>query len=404
MHDFSGIRTPFYCYDLDLLRETVDLASAEADRYGYIIHYAIKANHNPVIAGIIKDRGLGADCVSGNEVRRSLEVGFPERGIVFAGVGKTDEEINFALDKDIFCLNCESVEELQVINEIAGSRGEIARVALRVNPAVAAGTHHHITTGMDENKFGIGLPHLRTALDLCESSENLDFIGLHFHIGSQITSLGPYIKLCDRVSIIWKEYNIEEYGGYVLNLGGGFGIDYYDPEGNPIPDFKSFFALFSENLRLPGGTEVHFELGRSLVGQCGRLVTRVLYTKKGVGKNFVITDAGMTELMRPSLYQAVHRIINTSSSGEPETYDVVGPVCESTDVFSRDTVLPLTKRGDLIQILSCGAYAESMTLNFNLRQKPDIVYLSGGNVFSSNPVNEDCLSILSSAADTSYGN
>ncbi len=382
MVDFTGIRTPFYCYDLDLLRDTVDLASAEADRYGYIIHYAIKANNDPVIAGIIRDRGMGADCVSGNEVRRSIEVGFPVRGIVFAGVGKTDEEINFALDKDIFCLNCESVEELQVINEIAGRRGEIARVALRINPAVPAGTHRHITTGMDENKFGISLPHLQTALDLCSNSENLEFLGLHFHIGSQIASLGPYRELCERVNLIWKEYNIEEYGGYVLNLGGGYGIDYNDPEGNPIPDFASFFALFSDNLRLPGGTEVHFELGRSLVGQCGRLVSRVLYTKKGVGKNFVITDAGMTELMRPSLYQAVHRIINISSSGEPETYDVVGPVCESTDVFARDTVLPLTKRGDLIQILSCGAYAESMTLRFNLRDTAGSVYISNGEIIS----------------------
>ena len=402
MVDFSGIGTPFYCYDLDLLRATVDLASAEAGKYGYFIHYAIKANHNPVIAGIIREQGLGVDCVSGNEVRRSLEVGFPVKGIVFAGVGKTDEEINFALDKDIFCLNCESVEELQVIKEIAERRGRIARVAIRVNPAVAADTHRHITTGMDENKFGISLPHLGTALDLCSNSENLEFLGLHFHIGSQITTLDPYRRLCERVNMIWEEFNIAGYGGHVLNLGGGFGIDYTDPEGNSIPDFESFFALFSDNLRLPGGTEVHFELGRSLVGQCGRIVTKVLYTKKGVGKKFVITDAGMTELMRPSLYQAVHKIINTSSSGEPETYDVVGPVCESTDVFARDTVLPLTKRGDLLQILSCGAYAESMTLNFNLREKPGGVYLSGGKILSAGSFYGDGLGV-SYDADPSYG-
>ena len=389
MADLASIRTPYYRYDLDLLKETVDFASAEANRYGYTIHYAIKANHDPVIAGIIRDRGLGADCVSGNEVQRSLELGFPAQGIVFAGVGKTDEEISLALEKDIFCLNCESVEELQVIDEIAARSGKIARIALRVNPSVEAGTHRNITTGLDENKFGISMPHLKSALNICSTSENLDFTGLHFHIGSQISSLEPYRNLCERVNAIWHEYDIEGYGGYVLNLGGGYGIDYNNPEGNPVPDFGSFFSLFSENLRLPVGTEVHFELGRSLVGQCGRIVTKVLYTKQGIGRNFVITDAGMTELMRPSLYQAVHAIKNISSSGEPETYDVVGPVCESTDVFARDTELPVTKRGDMLEILSCGAYAESMTLNFNLREKAGKVYISGNTVINGKQYHED---------------
>ncbi len=380
MVDFTGIKTPFYLYDLDLLRETVSRASKEAGKYGYFIHYAIKANYDPVISGAIRDHGLGVDCVSGNEVRKSLEFGFSERVIVFAGVGKTDEEIKLALDKDIFCLNCESVEELKVIEELAGRSGRTARVALRVNPAVEAETHRHISTGMDENKFGISLPHLQTALDLCSGSEHLEFTGLHFHIGSQITSLEPYRRLCRRVNRIWEQYDISKRGGYILNLGGGFGIDYNDPGRNSIPDFKPFFRLFSENLQLPEGIDVRFELGRSLVGQCGKIVTSVLYVKEGIDKKFVITDAGMTELMRPSLYQAVHKIINISSSGNPETYDVAGPVCESTDIFARDAVLPATSRGDLLQILSCGAYAESMTLNFNLRDKPGKLYIAGGDL------------------------
>lgn len=380
MVDFTGIRTPFYCYDLDLLEETVSLASKEAGRYGYIIHYAIKANNNPVIAETIRRNGLGVDCVSGNEVRRSLDYGFSSEGIVFAGVGKTDEEIELALENDIFCLNCESVEELEVIDQLAGRSGKTARVALRVNPAVEAGTHRYITTGMEENKFGIGLPHLQKALDYCASSKYLEFIGLHFHIGSQITSLEPYKRLCDRVNLIWERYDITRYGGRVLNLGGGFGIDYYDPQRNPIPDFGSYFAVFSERLRLQAGIEIHFELGRSLVGQTGSIVTRVIYAKKGVEKKFVITDAGMTELMRPSLYQAVHKIINTSSTGTTETCDVVGPVCESSDVFAEGVTLPATSRGDILRILSCGAYAESMTLNFNLRDKADPVYVSGGRI------------------------
>jgi len=400
MADFTGIKTPFYCYDLDLLKKTVNLASAEADRYGYFIHYAIKANHDPVITGIIRDRGLGADCVSGNEVRRSLASGFSPGSIVFAGVGKTDEEISLALDEDIFCLNCESVEELKVIQESAEQSGRIARIALRVNPSIEAGTHRNITTGTDENKFGIGLPHLQGALDLCAGSDYLEFTGLHFHIGSQITSLDPYRRLCDRVNRIWEEYNISGYGGYVLNLGGGYGIDYIEPEKNPVPDFASFFALFSKNLKLPDGTEVHFELGRSLVGQCGRIVTKVLYVKQGVGKKFVITDAGMTELMRPSLYQAVHRIANLTSSDDPEIYDVVGPVCESTDVFVKEVELPGTKRGDLLQILSCGAYAASMTLNFNLRDKAGTAYISGGKQLAGNLIGEDGMPVLLPDADS----
>ena len=383
MVDLTNIKTPFYLYDLDLLEETVSLAMKEAGRHGFVIHYAIKANYNPVVAGAINNRGAGVDCVSGNEVLKSVELGFPRKGVVFAGVGKTDEEIQLALDEDILCLNCESLEELRVIDEIAKNSGKVASVALRVNPSVEARTHHYISTGMDENKFGISLPHLQTALDVCNGSEYIDFVGLHFHIGSQITSLEPYRVLCERVNRIWEEFNISGYGGYILNMGGGLGINYSDPESNLIPDFASFFEVFARTLILPAGVKVHFELGRSLVGQCGKIVTRVLYTKQGIGKKFVITDAGMTELMRPSLYQAVHKIKNISSSGDPDTYDIVGPVCESSDIFAKDTLLPVTNRGDLLQVFSCGAYAESMTLNFNLREKPASVYLSKDNILKA---------------------
>ncbi len=389
MVDLTVIKTPFYLYDLDLLEKTVSLAAEEAGRHGFVVHYAIKANHDPVIAGIMKKHGMGADCVSGNEIRKSLEYGFDSGNIVFAGVGKTDEEIRLALEEDIFCLNCESVEELEVIEEIAAESGCTARVALRVNPSVEAGTHHNITTGLDENKFGISLLHLQSALDICSNSEYIDFIGLHFHIGSQITSLNPYQKLCERAGQIWEQFNISAYGGRMLNLGGGLGVDYNDPDGNPVPDFKSFFELFAGNPHLPAGIGIHFELGRSLVAQCGRIATRVLYTKQGVNRKFVITDAGMTELMRPSLYQAVHKIINTTSSGDPETYDVVGPVCESTDVFSKNTVLPITSRGDILHILTCGAYGESMTLNFNMRKKAGKVYVSGGSIISEQSALEE---------------
>ncbi len=373
MYNFSGIKTPFYFYNLELLERTVAFAACQAARHGYVIHYAIKANSNPAITQCMAKHGFGVDCVSGNEVKVALTRGFSPKGIVYAGVGKSDEELEMALRNDIFCLNCESVEELGIVAGIAQRLGVVARVALRVKPEVDAHTHRNITTGKQENKFGISLEHLQSALDICQSDPNLKFMGLHFHIGSQIMQQEPYVELCHRVNQIWREYRIEDLGGVVLNLGGGLGIDYADPEGNAMPDFEAFFNIFSTNLDVPEHVEVHFELGRSLVGQCGSLITKVLYTKQGVDKKFVVTDAGMTELMRPALYQAVHRIENLAPSSEYEVCDVVGPVCESTDVFAKGITLSKTSRGDLLAIRSCGAYTESMTLNYNLRDKAGVV-------------------------------
>jgi diaminopimelate decarboxylase len=374
----SGIKTPYYLYDLDLLRRTLDQARQAADRHGYHIHYAIKANHNPIVTGIIKDYGFGVDCVSGNEVMEALHRGFPAEKIVYAGVGKGDDEIRQALENDIFCFNVESVEELQVIDEIASEMKRPARIALRVNPGVEAHTHKYITTGLDENKFGIHPSQLQEALDLCRQSQWLHFLGLHLHIGSQITSMEPFARLCQRVNEIWEEFDVSSMGATILNLGGGLGVNYEDPDGNPMPDFESFFNTIAQNLRIPQHIQVHFELGRSLVAQCGNLITRVLYTKKGVDKEFVITDAGMTELMRPALYQARHRIENLSSSGETRQYDVVGPVCESSDVFGKAVELPLTRRGDILAIKSCGAYAESMMLRYNMRARARSYFLDSG--------------------------
>lgn len=380
MDTTSGINTPYYLYDLDLLRQTLDQARQAASRHGYHIHYAIKANHNPIVTGIINDFKFGVDCVSGNEVMEAVHRGFPAEKIVYAGVGKSDDEIRQALENDIFCFNVESLEELHVIDEIASEMKRPARIALRVNPGVQAHTHKYITTGMDENKFGIHPSQLQEALDLSNNSQWLDFMGLHFHIGSQITSMQPFAELCLRVNQIWEEFDISSLGARILNLGGGLGVDYEDPENNPIPDFQSYFNVIAENLKIPQYIQVHFELGRSLVAQCGSLITRVLYTKKGVDKEFVITDAGMTELMRPSLYQARHKIENLSSSGEICSYDVVGPVCESSDVFGKAVELPVTRRGHLLAIKSCGAYAESMMLRYNMRFRAKSYFIHSGKL------------------------
>jgi len=383
MSQYQSLKTPCYLYDLDLLAHTLERAITASAPYGYKIHYAIKANNNPAITRTIMKNGMGVDCVSGNEITESLRIGFKASQIVYAGVGKSDTEIETALRNEIFCINCESIEELEVIAQIAQKINLRAPVALRVNPGVKANTHHYITTGLEENKFGIHLSQLQQALDFCEKSAHIDFLGIHFHIGSQITGLEAFAQLAGKVNDIWINYDIDQYGGKILNLGGGLGIDYLAPDENPVPDFDSYFKIFQQNLQIPKHISVHFELGRSLVGQCGQLITKVLYTKKGVNKDFVVTDAGMTELMRPSLYQAVHQITNLTSHGEAFVYDVVGPVCESSDVFSKNVSLPQTKRGDILCIDSSGAYGESMTLNYNMRKKAENYFIENGKIMES---------------------
>ena len=364
------LQTPFYFYNTDLLRDTLALIRAEADRYGFHVHYAVKANANPKILSIIRENGLGADCVSGGEIKASLAAGFPAKKIVFAGVGKADWEINLGLDNDIFCFNVESAAELEVINELAGAKNKVASVALRINPEVDAHTHAYITTGLKENKFGINLSQLDSVLDLFETLKNVKLIGLQFHIGSQITDLTSFQSLCSRVTEIQENMARRRILVENLNFGGGLGIDYHHPNHLPIPDFKEYFAIFHKHMKLRPEQQVHFEPGRSVVGQCGTLITKVLYVKEGASKNFAIVDAGFTELIRPALYQAYHRIENLTSDEAEEAYDVVGPICESSDSFGKSVDLNKVRRGDLIALRSAGAYGEIMASQYNCRQLP----------------------------------
>jgi len=360
--------TPFYYYDLNLLEDSLSLIKKEASKYNYHIHYAIKANANPRILSLIQSYGFGADCVSGNEIKRSLENNFPANKIVYAGVGKSDKEIETALDSNIFCFNCESIPEIEIINEIAKSQNKVANIALRINPNVNANTHHYITTGISENKFGINPWEFEQILELLKKLENINLIGLHFHIGSQIVDLSVFKSLCLRINEIQDWFLDHQIIVDHINVGGGLGINYHEPDEEPIPDFRSYFAIFNEFLNLKANQEVHFELGRSIVGQCGSLISRVLYIKNGINTNFAILDAGMTELLRPALYQAFHKIENLSSSEPKENYDVVGPICESSDCFGKTVALAKSKRNDLIAIRSTGAYGEVMASNYNLRQ------------------------------------
>ena len=366
-------QTPFYYYDTALLQATLDAIHKEIAKYpNYHVHYALKANANPKLLHLIRQAGLGADCVSGGEVQAAIDVGFPADKIVYAGVGKSDREIQLALHHDIFCFNVESVPELQVINELASQENKVARVCLRINPDVEAHTHTHIITGMAENKFGIALKDMLYVVQLANELPHVSFEGLHFHIGSQITNMQDYVALCERVNEI--QFLLNKHGIYpsVINVGGGLGIDYYAPQEHPIANFKAYFNVFEQHLHLRPNQSLHFELGRSIVAQCGSLITQVLYVKQTATKQFAIVDAGMTELIRPALYQAKHKILNiTSLCDKNERYDVVGPICESSDVFDKDVLLPITQRGDILAICSAGAYGESMASTYNCRSLPE---------------------------------
>ena len=368
---FQNIQTPFYYYDTELLRETLRAINSEAQKHeGFCVHYAVKANANPRLLRIIREAGLGADCVSGGEIEASVKAGFPSSKIVYAGVGKSDWEINLGLDNDIFCFNVESIPELEVINELAAAKGKVARVAFRLNPNVGAHTHANITTGLAENKFGIAMSDMLKVIEEAQGMANVKVVGLHFHIGSQILDMGDFEALCNRVNELQLELERHYIKVEHINVGGGLGVDYQHPNRVNIPDFKSYFDTYAKKLKLRPGQTLHFELGRAVVAQCGSLITRTLYIKEGALKKFAIVDAGFTDLIRPALYQAYHKIENISSNEEPDTYDVVGPICESTDVFAKQIDLNRTHRGDLLAIRSAGAYGEIMASQYNCRRLP----------------------------------
>ena len=367
---FNGIKTPIYYYDTELLSQTLEAIKKEL-RPNYHVHYAVKACTNPTVLQIIAAAGLGCDCVSGGEIQACLDAGFKAGDIVFAGVGKSDWEIELGLEAGIGCFNVESIPELEVINALAAEKGVTARVAFRINPNVGAHTHANITTGLAENKFGIAMEDMEKVIRLAQGMKNVEYVGLHFHIGSQLLVMDDFVQLCQRINELQAQLDKAGIAIPHINVGGGLGIDYQDPDGHPIPDFKAYFDTYAQGLTLREGQQLHFELGRSVVGQCGSLITKVLYVKEGSVKKFAIVDAGFTDLIRPALYDAYHCIQNISSPEAPlEKYDVVGPICESSDVFVKDYEMPQTCRGELLAIRSAGAYGEIMASQYNCRALP----------------------------------
>ncbi|MFC2119155.1 diaminopimelate decarboxylase [Bacteroidota bacterium] len=371
---FNKKQTPFYYYDIEVLLNILNIVKSISSKNGYIIHYALKANFNDKILRLISKTGFGADCVSGNEVKKAIATGFSADSIVFSGVGKSDEEINISLDNHISCFNVESIQELEVINDLAFKKNIVAPVALRINPDIASGTHKYITTGKEENKFGVNPNDLEHIISLLLKLNNVQLTGLHFHIGSQITDLNVFKKLCLRINEISDWFNNRNIEIKNINVGGGLGINYEQPD-KMIPDFENYFEVFNKYLNISKNQKLHFEPGRSIVAHCGTLISRVLYIKKGLNTDFVILDAGLTELIRPALYQSYHKIENISSN-ESKTikYNVVGPICESSDYFGKEVELKQSKRGDIIAIRLTGAYGEVMASVYNLRTKAKAYY------------------------------
>lgn len=367
----NSIATPYYYYDTQLLRKTLEVIKQECEKHeNFHVHYAVKANANPKILRIISQYGFGADCVSGGEIKAAIEAGFPADKVVYAGVGKSDWEINLGLEKGIACFNVESIAELEVIEELAVAANKTANVAFRINPNIGAHTHANITTGLAENKFGIAMQDMENVIERATTMKNINVVGLHFHIGSQILDMGDFKALCNRINELQAQLDKHHIHVQSINVGGGLGVNYDSPDRQPIPDFKEYFHTYAKQLRLREGQQLHFELGRSVVAQCGSLISRVLYVKQGSHKQFAILDAGMTDLIRPALYQSLHKIQNLSSSEPTETYDVVGPICESSDVFAKAIDLNKCHRGDLVAIRSAGAYGEIMASAYNCRQLP----------------------------------
>ncbi len=373
------MQTPYYLYDIKLLEKTLNTVIYEKNKYNFIVHYAIKANSNPTIVNKIAKFGFGADCVSGNEIDLAIKNGISVTKIVFAGVGKTKEELEFAISSNISMINVESWEELELINSIAGKYKKKTPIALRITPDIYANTHKKITTGSLQHKFGFYIEEISELIKKGREYKNVNIIGLHFHIGSQITDLSVFKELAKKASIVNKMFLKANYTIKILNMGGGLGVDYKNGKSNIIPNFKAYFSIFDTFLQRNINQKIHFELGRSLVANCGSLITKVLYTKKNSIKNFIVVDAGMTDLIRPALYNAKHYIENITSIEKQEKYDVVGPICETSDIFSENIKLNKCSQGDFIKIYTAGAYGEVMASNYNLRKKPQSVFININN-------------------------
>lgn len=373
----QDVPTPFYLYSKAAMLANLNAISEAFDDVNPLICYALKANSNPHLLRLLSACGIGADVVSAGEIYLAIENGFPSGKIVFAGVGKTDAEIECALDRGIYALNVESLQELDVIAEIAGRLGKQARVGLRINPDIDVQGHPYISTGKASNKFGISPAEFEALVERLPSYSNIKLVGLHIHTGSMIDRSEPYLAAIECMREL--KHKLEAVGDTLeyVDIGGGLAVDYHAPLENPLDRIRAIISPLAEELRRLD-CRVIFEPGRSLVASAGILVTRVLYTKHTGAKHFVIADAGMSDLLRPSLYNAHHEILPILQNDRPvRQVDVVGPVCESGDFLAKNRLLPEMERGDLLAVMTSGAYGFVLSSNYNSRPRPAEVLVDG---------------------------
>jgi diaminopimelate decarboxylase len=360
------VGTPFYVYSFHAIRHQYLTLDKALSAVPHLICFAMKACSNQAILKIFLREGSGIDTVTGGELYRALAAGCDPQKIVFAGVGKSTEEIAYALQSNILMFNVESPQELSAIEAVAAQQSKKARVALRVNPDVDPKTHPYIATGLKQSKFGVNIAEAQELVRLGKSLAHIEIIGIHSHIGSQITALGPFVEAAEKVAQLVRELQSAGIGIRYINLGGGIGIAYNDEH----PPALAEYAEAIRQVIAPLQCTLIVEPGRVLVGNGAVLVTRVLYTKKTPAKNFIVVDAAMNDLLRPSLYGAYHAILpveEARNQAESLVVDVVGPICESGDFLAKDRTLPPVHPADLLAVLSAGAYGFCMASNYNSR-------------------------------------
>lgn len=371
--------TPCYLYSHATLTRHFQAFDRAFSSIPHLVAFAVKANSNLAILRFMASQGSGADIVSGGELFRALQAGIPPHKIVFAGVGKSEEEIAYALESDILLFNVESSAELQVINEVARGKGTHARVALRVNPDIDPHTHSYISTGLKKSKFGIGADQALEEFKKAATLPNIQVIGVHAHIGSQLTQVSPFVESLKKVLVLIETLKAQGIPIRYLNIGGGLGITY----SNETPPRPREFAEAITPLLQEARCEIIMEPGRVIVGNAGLLLTRVLYIKETSAKKFAIVDAAMNDLLRPSLYQAHHDVLPVRQvpNTPEEVLDVVGPICESGDFLAQNRTLPAVKAGDLLAVMSAGAYGFTMASNYNSRPRAPEILVKGGESF-----------------------
>lgn len=370
--------TPLYIYSRKTLLRHLDAFKSSFNSYPHIICFALKANSNPALLRILAKKGCGADVVSGGELFIALKSGIPAKRIVYAGVGKTGEEIAYALKSKILMFNVESRDELITINNIAGNLGVKAPIALRVNPDISTHTHPYISTGLKKHKFGIPFEDALENYRLAGAMPNIKILGIHKHIGSQITKISPFVDALKKLLLLARKLRSQRIEIKYMDIGGGIGIPYND-ETPPHP--KDLAKAIVPLLKNQGFTLI-MEPGRSIVGNAGILITKVLYLKEHPKKNFVIVDAGMNDLIRPSFYDAYHQILPVTKNNRQRILaDIVGPICESGDFLARGRKINRPAHGDLLAVMSAGAYGFSMSSNYNSRTRGAEVLVKGKNFF-----------------------